>query len=144
MTWYGTALGRANEAADNNDALMPLDEIGQGADIVEVYKSAYALINGTGKLQGAKEGGNLELKCRRTIAIGTGEVDLETFIAGAGRKANVGQLVRLLNIPLSKAIHFQKYPNGKQHANALKDAWQHQHGIAGREWLSINRKQKTL
>jgi putative DNA primase/helicase len=62
-------------------------------------------------------------------------VDLETFIAGAGRKAKAGQLVRLLNIPLSKAIHFQEYQNGKQHADALKDAWQHQHGAAGREWV---------
>lgn len=30
LTWYGTALGLANEAAAHNDALMPLDEIGQG------------------------------------------------------------------------------------------------------------------
>lgn len=135
LTWYGTALGLANEAAAHNDALMPLDEIGQGADPVEVYKSAYALFNGTGKLQGAKEGGNRELKRWRTVAISTGEVDLETFIAGAGRKAKAGQLVRLLNIPLSKAVHFQEYLNGKQHADALKDAWQHQHGAAGREWV---------
>lgn len=56
LTRYGTALGLANEAAAHNDALMPLDEIGRGADPVEVYKSAYALFNGTGKLQGAKEG----------------------------------------------------------------------------------------
>lgn len=28
LTWYGTALGLANEAAAHNDALMPLDEIG--------------------------------------------------------------------------------------------------------------------
>ncbi|ECY2635813.1 DUF927 domain-containing protein, partial [Salmonella enterica] len=48
LTWYGTALGLANEAAAHNDALMPLDEIGQGADPVEVWKSAYALFNGTG------------------------------------------------------------------------------------------------
>lgn len=34
----------------------------RGFDPVEVYKSAYALFNGTGKLQGAKEGGNRELK----------------------------------------------------------------------------------
>jgi putative DNA primase/helicase len=99
LTWYGTALGLANEAAAHNDALMPLDEIGQGADPVEVYKSAYALFNGTGKLQGAKEGGNRDLKRWRTVAISTGEMDLETFIASAGRKAKAGQLVRLLNIP---------------------------------------------
>jgi len=54
LTWYGTALGLANEAAAHNDALMPLDEIGQGTDPLSVYQSAYALFNGTGKLQGAK------------------------------------------------------------------------------------------
>ena len=28
LTWYGTALGLANEAAAHNDGLMPLDEVG--------------------------------------------------------------------------------------------------------------------
>ena len=135
LTWYGTALGLANEAAAHNDALMPLDEIGQGADPVEVYKSAYALFNGTGKLQGAKEGGNRELKRWRTVAISTGEVDLETFIAGAGRKAKAGQLVRLLNIPLCKAVRFHGHESGKHHADALKDAYQSHHGAAGRAWV---------
>lgn len=135
LTWYGTALGLANEAAAHNDALMPLDEIGQGADPVEVYKSAYALFNGTGKLQGAKEGGNRDLKRWRTVAISTGEMDLETFIASAGRKAKAGQLVRLLNIPMRRAVRFHEHANGKHHADALKDAYQHNHGVAGREWV---------
>ena len=135
LTWYGTALGLANEAAAHNDALMPLDEIGQGADPVEVYKSAYALFNGTGKLQGAKEGGNRDLKRWRTVAISTGEMDLETFIASAGRKAKAGQLVRLLNIPMRRAVRFHEHANGKHHADALKDAYQHHHGVAGREWV---------
>ncbi|AKL37683.1 DNA primase [Klebsiella oxytoca] len=135
LTWYGTALGLANEAAAHNDALMPLDEIGQGADPVEVYKSAYALFNGTGKLQGAKEGGNRDLKRWRTVAISTGEMDLETFIASAGRKAKAGQLVRLLNIPMLRAVRFHEHANGKHHADALKDAYQHHHGVAGREWI---------
>lgn len=135
LTWYGTALGLANEAAAHNDALMPLDEIGQGADPVEVWKSAYALFNGTGKLQGAKEGGNRELKRWRTVAVSTGEVDMETFVAGAGRKAKAGQLVRLLNIPMSRAVVFHGYKNGKQHADAIKDAYQNNYGAAGREWI---------
>lgn len=135
LTWYGTALGLANEAAAHNDALMPLDEIGQGADPVEVYKSAYALFNGTGKLQGTKEGGNRDLKRWRTVAISTGEMDLETFIASAGRKAKAGQLVRLLNIPMRRAVRFHEHTNGKHHADALKDAYQHNHGVTGREWV---------
>ncbi|MDP8860696.1 DUF927 domain-containing protein [Serratia marcescens] len=135
LTWYGTALGLANEAAAHNDALMPLDEVGQGADPLSVAQSAYALFNGVGKLQGAKEGGNRDLKRWRTMAISTGEVDMETFIAGAGKKIKAGQLVRLLNIPLSKAVAFHEFQNGKQHADALKDAYQSHHGAAGREWV---------
>ncbi|KMK44131.1 TOPRIM and DUF927 domain-containing protein [Pluralibacter gergoviae] len=135
LTWYGTALGLANEAAAHNDGLMPLDEVGQGSDPVSVSQSAYALFNGVGKLQGAKEGGNRDLKRWRTVAISTGEMDLETFIAGAGRRTKAGQLVRLLNIPLSKAVHFHKHQNGKQHADALKEAYQRHHGAAGRQWI---------
>lgn len=136
LTWYGTALGLANEAAAHNDGLMPLDEVGQGADPVSVSQSAYALFNGVGKLQGAKEGGNRDLKRWRTVAISTGEMDLETFIATAGRKIKAGQLVRLLNIPLSKAVRFHEYQNGKQHADALKAAYQGNYGAAGRAWIA--------
>jgi putative DNA primase/helicase len=135
LTWYGTALGLANEAVAHNDGLMPLDEVGQGSDPLSVSQSAYALFNGVGKLQGAKEGGNRDLKRWRTVAISTGEMDLETFIATAGHRAKAGQLVRLLNIPLSKAVRFHDHQNGKQHADALKDAYQNHHGAAGREWI---------
>lgn len=135
LTWYGTALGLINEAAAHNDGLMPLDEVGQGADPISVSQSAYALFNGVGKLQGAKEGGNRDLKRWRTVAISTGEMDLETFIATAGRKTKAGQLVRLLNIPLSKAVRFHEYQTGRDHADALKDAYQNHHGAAGREWI---------
>ncbi|HHB0700393.1 TPA: DUF927 domain-containing protein [Klebsiella pneumoniae] len=146
LTWYGTALGLANEAAAHNDGLMPLDEVGQGSDPVSVSQSAYALFNGVGKLQGAKEGGNRDLKRWRTVAISTGEMDLETFIAGAGRRTKAGQLVRLLNIPLSKAVHFHEHRNGKQHVDALKEAYQHHHGAAGRlwiKWLADHQQQAT-
>lgn len=146
LTWYGTALGLANEAAAHNDGLMPLDEVGQGSDPISVSQSAYALFNGVGKLQGAKEGGNRDLKRWRTVAISTGEMDLETFIATAGRKTKAGQLVRLLNIPLSKAMRFHEHQNGKQHADALKDAYQHHHGAAGREWIKwlANHQQQAI
>lgn len=146
LTWYGTALGLANEAAAHNDGLMPLDEVGQGADPRSVAQSAYALFNGVGKLQGAKEGGNRDLKRWRTVAISTGEMDLETFIASTGQKIKAGQLVRLLNIPLSKAVRFHEYQNGKQHADALKDAYQTHHGAAGRVWVKwlANHQQQAI
>ncbi|QXZ21575.1 DUF927 domain-containing protein [Lelliottia amnigena] len=137
LTWYGTALGLANEAAAHNDALMPLDEIGQGTDPVSVYQAAYALFNGTGKLQGAKEGGNRDFKRWRVVAISTGEVDMETFVATVGKKAKAGQMVRLINVPLTKATNFYEYKTGEVHARALAAAWLDNHGAAGREWIKF-------
>ncbi|ATO32760.1 TOPRIM and DUF927 domain-containing protein [Dickeya dianthicola] len=135
LTWYGTALGIANEAEAHNDGLLPLDEVGQGSDARSVSTSAYTLFNGVGKLQGAREGGNRELKRWRTVAISTGEMDMETFLASAGIPPKAGQLVRLLNLPLEKAQQFHGYPDGKAHADALKAAYRTHYGAAGRAWI---------
>lgn len=135
LTWYGTALGIANEAEAHNDSLLPLDEIGQGSSAKDVATSAYTLFNGAGKLQGAKEGGNRELKRWRTVAISTGEMDIETFLTAGGIKVKAGQLVRLLNVPMEKSAVFNGHQNGKAHADALKEAYQANHGAAGREWV---------
>lgn len=135
LTWYGTALGIANEAEAHNDGLLPLDEVGQGSSAKDVATSAYTLFNGYGKLQGAKEGGNRDLKRWRTVAISTGEMDIETFLSAGGLKVKAGQLVRLLNLPMEKSLAHHEYQNGKQHASALKEAYQANHGAAGREWI---------
>lgn len=135
LSWYGTALGIANEAEAHNDGLMPLDEIGQGAKARDVSASAYTLFNGTGKLQGAKEGGNRELKRWRTVAISTGEMDIETFLSSGGLKVKAGQLVRLINIPMEKAKCFNGLSNGKLHADEINESCINNHGAAGREWI---------
>ncbi|WP_234262566.1 DUF927 domain-containing protein [Klebsiella aerogenes] len=135
LTWYGTALGIANEAQAHHDGLLALDEVGQGADPKAVATSAYTLFNGSGKLQGARNGGNRELKRWRTVAISTGEMDIETYLLSNGIKPKAGQLVRLLNVPLEKSTEFHGLPSGKAHADALRDAWTEHHGVAGREWV---------
>lgn len=135
LTWYGTALGIANEAQAHHDGLLALDEVGQGADPKSVATSAYTLFNGSGKLQGAKDGGNRELKRWRTVAISTGEMDIETYLVSHGIKPKAGQLVRLLNVPLEKTTEFHGLPSGKAHADTLRDAWGAHHGAAGREWV---------
>lgn len=135
LTWYSTALGLVNEAAAHNDGFMPLDEIGQGSNRRAVAESAYALFNGVGKIQGAKDGGNRELKRWRAMAFSTGEIDLESYIRADGGKINAGQLVRLLNIPISKATEFHGFIDGKAHADAMKDAYQNHYGAVGRAWI---------
>ncbi|MBD8129192.1 TOPRIM and DUF927 domain-containing protein [Pantoea agglomerans] len=146
LTWYSTALGLINEAAAHNDGFMPLDEIGQGSNRRAVAESAYALFNGVGKIQGAKEGGNRDLKRWRAMAFSTGEIDLESYIRADGGKVNAGQLVRLLNVPISRATIFHGLKDGKAHADAMKDAYQNHHGAAGLawvEWLCCHRREAT-
>ncbi|MBD2794042.1 DUF927 domain-containing protein [Xenorhabdus sp. CUL] len=136
LTWYGTALGIANEALAHNDGLLSLDEVGQGANPKHVHTSAYTLFNGKGKIQGAKEGGNRPLASWRTVAISTGEKDIPTFLMEAGIKMNAGQLVRLLNIPMERAKNLHGLDSGKAHADALKRGCREHYGAAGREWIS--------
>ncbi|HCM62817.1 MAG TPA: DNA primase [Morganella sp. (in: Bacteria)] len=135
LTWYGTAYGIANEAVAHNDGLLYLDEVGQGADPKHVYKSAYTLFNGKGKIQGAKDGGNRPMENWRTVAISTGEKDIETFLLNAGVKVNAGQLVRLLNIPIERATELHECESGKHHADTLKVNCRAHYGSAGRHWI---------
>ncbi|WNP29079.1 DUF927 domain-containing protein [Morganella morganii] len=135
LTWYGTAYGIANEAVAHNDGLLYLDEVGQGADPKHVYKSAYTLFNGKGKIQGAKDGGNRPMENWRTVAISTGEKDIETYLLNAGVKVNAGQLVRLLNIPIERAVDLHECESGKHHADTIKVNCRAHYGSAGRHWI---------
>ncbi|HEQ1858615.1 TPA: DUF927 domain-containing protein [Providencia alcalifaciens] len=135
LTWYGTEYGMTNEAVAHNDGLLYLDEVGQGADPRHVYKSAYTLFNGKGKIQGAKEGGNRQVQNWKTVAISTGEKDIETFLLSAGIKVNAGQLVRLLNIPIDRATELHECETGKEHADLIKVNCRDSYGAAGRYWI---------
>lgn len=143
LTWYSTALGLVNEAAAHNDGFMPLDEIGQNSNRRAVADAAYALFNGVGKIQGAREGGNRELNRWRAMVFSTGETDLESYLRAEGGRVNAGQLVRLLNIPISKAEVFHGLPDGKAHADALRDAAAAHHGAVGRAWIAHLAGQQT-
>ena len=143
LTWYGTAYGIANEAVAHNDGLLYLDEVGQGADPKHVYKSAYTLFNGKGKIQGAKDGGNRPLESWRTVAISTGEKDIETFLLTSGVKVNAGQLVRLLNIPIERATELHECETGKEHADLIKINCRANYGAVGREWIEYLSHHKT-
>lgn len=142
LTWYSTALGLVNEAAAHNDGFMPLDEIGQGSNRRAVADAAYALFNGVGKIQGAKDGGNRDVKRWRAMAFSTGEIDMESYIRADGGKVNAGQLVRLLNVPITKATEYHGYADGKAHADAMREACKANFGAVGREWIRLLASQK--
>lgn len=46
-------------------------------------------------------------------------------------------MVRLINVPLTKATNFYEYKTGEVHARALAAAWLDNHGAAGREWIKF-------
>ena len=136
LSWYSTALGLANEAAAHNDGLMSLDEIGQSTKPKDVATSAYALFNGVGKIQGAKDGGNREAMRWRVLALSTGEKDLETFLHEAGEKVHAGHLVRLLNVPIQAIANIHGLTDSRAHADAVQQAAKRCYGAVGREWVN--------
>lgn len=136
LTWNSTALGVVNEAAAHNDGFMSLDEIGQSTNRRAVRDSAYALFNGVSKLQGRREGGNRDISWFKVLVLSTGETDLESFIREEGQQVKAGQLVRLLNIPLTVASQFHELADGAAHARAITKAYQANFGAVGRTWLA--------
>lgn len=147
LSWNATGLGLINEASARNDNFMPLDEIGQGSNRKYIEQTAYALFNGVGKIQGAKDGGNRELQRWRIMAFSTGEIDLEGYLSMGGIKTNAGQLVRLLNVPITRAKVYHSFSDGKAHADHLNYASKQHYGAVGRawiKWLSVAENQKTL
>lgn len=136
LSWNGTSLGLINEAAARNDGFIPLDEIGQGASKKHVEQTAYALFNGVGKIQGAKDGGNRELNRWRILAFSTGEQDLELYLKQDNIRTNAGQLVRLLNIPITQATQFYSFANGKAHADHLNAMAKRYYGTMGKAWIN--------
>lgn len=135
LGWNATALGLMNEASARNDGFLALDEIGQGASLKHVEQTAYALFNGVGKIQGAKEGGNRDLLRWRIVAFSTGELDVESYLAQGGIKIHAGQLVRLLNVPITQAKHYHAFKDGKAHADHLNLAAKQHYGAIGRAWI---------
>jgi len=137
LNWDATALALANAAAARNDGLMLLDEIGQG-NPEAVSMAAYRLFNGTGKMQGAREGGNREMLRWRVLVLSTGEVDLTSVMQGGGRRTRAGQEVRLASLPADAGFGMGCFErlNGQTDSNrlakALDKATQEHYGAAGR------------
>lgn len=83
LTWEGTGLGFSNIALARNDGLLVLDEIGQASPKV-VNQTAYAVINGTSKIQARREGGNRAISQWRTFVLSTGEKTLQGYVKANG------------------------------------------------------------
>ena len=142
QTWTGTAHGFTNLANARNDGLLVLDEIGQ-ANARQVSQTAYSVINGVSKVQGAKEGGNRESTRWKTLLFSTGGKPLDAFIRRHGEDWNAGQAARLPSIPsnagqgLGIYDRLHGFPNGAALSEHLTAAAARQHGTIGRAFIAI-------
>ncbi len=141
LNWDSTALALANAAAARNDGLMLLDEMGQG-DPRAVSMAAYRLFNGTGKMQGAKDGGNREQARWRVLVLSAGEIDLSAFMSSGGHRTHAGQEVRLASLPADagKGLGAFDTLNGCTSAGELAEALElaanTEHGTIGRAFVA--------
>ena len=76
------------------------------------------------------------MKHWRTVVLSSGECSVETYLESARIRMNAGQLVRLLNVPVTRPTQFHGCRDGKQHAEAMESAWGGNHGAAGRAWVA--------
>lgn len=145
LSWNMTPTALNNEASSRNDGFITLDELGQAKKIYEVENIAYSLFNEKGCGQGMKEGGNNELNRWKITALSTGEKYVEGFLKSKGIEINAGQLVRLLNVPLTEATHLHCFHNNKSHADHLNEATMKHYGIVGREWINyLSENKQTI
>lgn len=147
LSWNGTALGFGNTALARNDNLLVLDEIGQVKHAKTVSETAYAVIDGTGKIQGHKDGGNRLIRQWRTLLFSTGEYDMQSYVERGGEKWEAGQNVRIPSLPARAAYGIYENLHGFENGAALSDHLLHQigqyHGTAGRAWIEKLRHTDT-
>lgn len=141
LSWEGTGHGFSNIANAKNDNLMVLDEIGQASPRV-VAHTAYSVINGTGKVQGRKEGGNRHINRWRVLVLSTGEKTLEGFLKAGKSEWHAGQANRLPSTPANAGkgygvfdtLHDQ--PNGATLSEEISHASNELYGTVGKAFIT--------
>lgn len=113
-TWRATGNGLEGIAAQRNDTLLALDEIGE-ADPKEIGAVIYALANGTGKARASRTGAARAARRWRVMLFSSGELGLSALMAEGGQRSKAGQEIRLLDIS----------------ARRRYGAWDHLHGMTG-------------
>ena len=138
-TWRGTDLGFSNLALERNDGFLVLDEIGEAAPKT-VSKTAYSVINGKSKAQGAKDGGNRPDQEWRILLFSTGEYSMQAYMERAGEPWEAGHAVRLPSVPAAARYGIYDtlhgFANGATLSDHLQQAAAQYHGTAARAWLS--------
>lgn len=141
-TWRATASALETVAAQHNDNVLFLDEMGE-ADPKEIGATAYMLANGQGKQRMTRTVNLRPALMWRLIYLSTGEVSLADMLAQVKQKVKAGQAVRVIDLPAEAGQGlgiFDRLPegfsNGADFADYLKDATRQQHGTAFTDYMT--------
>lgn len=133
-TWRATGNGLEGIAAQRNDTLLALDEIGE-ADPREIGAVVYAMANGTGKARASRNGGARPTKRWRVVLFSSGELGLSAHMAEGGKRSRAGQEIRLMDIPARRTYgawdELHGLPGGREFSDAIQRASVTHYGQAG-------------
>jgi len=139
-TWRATGNGLEGIAAQRNDTLLALDEIGE-ADPREIGAVVYSLANGTGKARASRTGAARQAKRWRVMVLSSGEVGLSACMNEGGKRSRAGQEIRLLDIPVRRTYgawdNLHGMAGGREFSDALQRASVTDYGHAGPEFVRL-------
>jgi putative DNA primase/helicase len=139
-TWRATGNGLEGIAAQRNDTLLALDEIGE-ADPREIGAVVYAMANGTGKARASRNGGARAARRWRIMLFSSGELGLSSLMAEGGKRSRAGQVIRLLDIPARRTYgawdNLHGMAGGREFSDAIQRASVTHYGHAGPEFIRL-------
>ncbi|OOY27839.1 hypothetical protein BMI90_11595 [Thioclava sp. L04-15] len=144
-SWRMTDNGGEGLAADHNDTLLVLDELGQ-ADAERIEDIFYMLANGRGKSRATKAGSLQQAAAWRLMALSSGEVSAASQIQGSRRggrrRVPAGVAIRMIDIPIQLDAEGRRSFESPSDATderafveRLSDMAQKHYGHAGPEFL---------
>lgn len=139
-TWRATGNGLEGVAAQRNDTLLSLDEIGE-ANPREIGAVVYSIANGSGKTRASRTGAARATKRWRVMVLSNGEKGLAALIAEGGGRSCAGQEIRLLDIPTHRTHgafdDLHGMAGGREFSDAIQRASATDYGHAGPEFVRL-------
>jgi len=142
QNWRMTDNAMEAIAAQHNDKVLPLDELGQ-VDPRKVGEMMYSLGNGVGKGRANRSGGARARQAWRTLALSTAEVPFAQHASLAGVTLRAGQEVRFTDVSADAGKELGVFEDLHGHADgaafseALRTAARQFHGVVGAEFAQL-------
>lgn len=140
QSWKATDNALEGVAAQHNDCLLILDEIGE-VDPKVAGDCAYMLGNGQGKARAARTGVPRPRLSWRLLFLSSGEKSLADHMQEVGKRTKAGQETRMADIPADAGRgmgvfeDLHGHDGGAAFSRHLVAQAQACHGAAGRAWL---------